>query len=169
MFTGYSSLNRATISSGGLGSITVEGLGWLSLSEATIICESGDTCLVKCVSGACDSTTNYVCLDGATCNLNPKQCLTRSGRTFRGVECPTISTNITKNSKWNEMDFEEIIANNGLEMQLFGDIEFAKNNHAGENMMNVLLFVVIGLSLVISVVMMYNKMHGSSDKYSELQ
>ena len=149
--------------------MTVEGLGYESLIGTTIICESGDTCLLKCASGACDSTTNYICLDGATCNLNPKQCLSRSGGTFRGMACPTISTNITSNAKQlNQMDIED----DGVEMQLFGDIEIANNNHQMEgNMMNILLFVVIGLLLVISVVMMvyYYKMNINNDKYLELK
>ena len=158
----------ATITSGGLGSVTVEGLGYRSLSDATIICESVDTCLLKCSSGACDSSTNYVCLDGATCNLNPKQCLTRS--TFRGMTCPTISTTIPQDK--DEMNVEDIDDElYGMDMELFGDIDVIINNdhhHQGNMLINISIFVVIGIALLIFVSIIYYKSDGS-DKYLELK
>ena len=149
----------------------MEGLGYQSLFYQTyIICESGDTCLLKCASGACDSTTIYRCEDGATCNLNPKQCLSRSGGTFRGIGCPTIVMVSAK--QLNKMDTEDIVKDHiddGLDMELFGDIEIANNNHGIGYMMNILLIVVIGLLLIISVVMIYYYKKNGNDKYLALK
>ena len=166
---GSQSLVVADIKSGGLGSIIVEGLGYESLFYTNIFCESGDTCLLKCAAGACDSSTDYYCLDGATCNLNPKQCLTRSGGTFRGIGCPTISTSIAcNNAKSNKMGIEDITKNDGLGMEFFGDFEVATNELEAAHKMDILFLVVIGLSLVILVVVIYYKMNGN-DEYLELK
>ena len=54
---------------GRLETVTVGGLGISSLSDTTFVCQIGETCLLKCASGACDATTNYICSDEATFNL----------------------------------------------------------------------------------------------------
>ena len=147
----------------------MEGLGYESLYYAHIICESGDTCLLKCAAGACDSNTDYYCLDGATCNLNPRQCLTRSGGTFRGIDCPTIKTSLNE-MEIRDIDIKEHI-DDEMDMELlFGDIEAIIDNdhHQGNMLINISIFAVIGIALVIFVAMMYNKSNGS-DKYLELK
>ena len=87
---GIKTLFLATIDSDGRENLTVNAYGHLSGDSGTVICRAGSECLLNCETSGCKNL-EYVCEDGAVCNIDPVQC-EDSRAAFRGIDCPTLTT-----------------------------------------------------------------------------
>ena len=104
---GYRSLTGATIDSGSLSSMIVTVLGKSSGNNTSVICRSGSTCSVTCKGDGCEGLL-YVCLSGATCNVEPVECFSDNSVDFiAGVSCPTFTNALLLDLDVDDEEFED--------------------------------------------------------------
>ena len=88
---GHKALYLGSIDSMGT-DIVVTSYAHLAGDSGSMICRSGDTCLLNCKSSGCKGL-DYICETGAICNIDPVQC--DGTRTkFQGIDCPTKTTTV---------------------------------------------------------------------------
>ena len=99
---GYKSLSAATIDSKGRNTMTVQAYGHQAGDGATMICRSRSECSLECSGSGC-LNMEYVCIDGAVCNITPLQCDGTKTK-YKGIDCPTRTTAVSDKDVENIME-----------------------------------------------------------------
>ncbi len=84
---GYQAFEGSLIDSAEVTQMTVEFIGQASGKQAQVRCRAGATCDVLCKGSGCINM-EYVCYEGAVCNLSPSECMDTD--IFEGITCPDV-------------------------------------------------------------------------------
>ena len=85
---GYKALYLGIVDSNdSISALNINANGHLAGDGGSVLCRAGTTCRVNCKGSGC-SNLDYVCENGATCNISPSEC-DGSKAKHQGIDCPT--------------------------------------------------------------------------------
>jgi len=124
--SGYDSLYAAEIDSIGRDYVTVQAYGYNAAEIATFICRSGSECNLDCKTSGCYNL-DYVCIDGAICNIDPVECQSGIISKYQSVDCPIV-TYAASDYEVDEFLTQKEIENKELYNKLDQYVEYMMDN-----------------------------------------
>jgi len=106
---GMYSLYYAQIDSGVNGNMKVVANGYFSGYRATIICRKNSHCKLDCNGSNSCTELDYICLDGAKCDVTPVKCLdiVASDVVIDGIICPNVKKSVSEKEDQHLMEYME--------------------------------------------------------------